>query len=767
MADFVISAALAMKDNLTAPMRAAIHAIRKLRGEADDADDSINNLNRSLEGSNVALGVVTSGFSGATAAIAPLVAGAGALGASLVAAGAGVAAYGIVAKTALTGIFDASEEVAKLEEKIAQADSAKERIAAQKELAAVYADMSQEQRGALKNLQEFKGFWEDFTKQFEKPIFNAFSEGLKGAQSVMTALKPTIDGVSQVVVKLMQDFNASLQGPTMKGFFDWLSISAPQSISNFGQIFGNAFGGVMNLLRAFSPLSSSVENGLLGMMTKFREWAAGLSQSQGFKNFIEFAKTNTPVLLNILKNVFVVAGNLSTALSPLGTTVLFIVGKITDVLRNILVPAFKFIGPVISDTISVISNGINSTVSIIKSKANLILPVFNTIVEYGKQVFQTISQWWQRDGGMIIQAAKNVVNFVIAAFQFLTPVWKVIWVVIKTVVIGIWENIKGVISGAIGIITNIISFFGALFTGNWRRMWESIKGLVSSALQFVWNLVQLTFLGRLLGPIRAGMGVIKTVITASWNFVKSIFVNTWNFLKGLLSARMSTIISALENGMNFLRTIFWRGWDFIKGIFSRTLNSIRENVTKVFGDVKKTLGEWVDKAKQFAKDFLKGIIDGWNEKLKDVIVAAKKIWEAIKKVFTDEDITVTPQIQGPPIPPGYGGRDGDPATPYAWGGILTRPHLGLVAEDGPEAVIPLGGDKRQRGLDLYNQVGKILGADQVRSYATGTVSTTNNIVTTTTKHTPVHVHYHASSGQTDSEFQRFFRQLKSSMNNMG
>ena len=34
-------------------------------------------------------------------------------------------------------------------------------------------------------------------------------------------------------------------------------------------------------------------------------------------------------------------------------------------------------------------------------------------------------------------------------------------------------------------------------------------------------------------------------------------------------------------------------------------------------------------------------------------------------------------------------RDGNPATPFAKGGIVTGPTLGLVGEAGPEAIIPL------------------------------------------------------------------------------
>ncbi|MHB0740854.1 phage tail tape measure protein [Peptostreptococcus anaerobius] len=49
------------------------------------------------------------------------------------------------------------------------------------------------------------------------------------------------------------------------------------------------------------------------------------------------------------------------------------------------------------------------------------------------------------------------------------------------------------------------------------------------------------------------------------------------------------------------------------------------------------------------------------------------------------------------------------AVPHADGGILTEPHIGLVAEAGPEAVIPLSPGKRARGIELFKQAGQMLG----------------------------------------------------------
>lgn len=54
-----------------------------------------------------------------------------------------------------------------------------------------------------------------------------------------------------------------------------------------------------------------------------------------------------------------------------------------------------------------------------------------------------------------------------------------------------------------------------------------------------------------------------------------------------------------------------------------------------------------------------------------------------------------------------GGGDTTGITKHAEGGILTQPHLGLVAEDGPEAVIPLNGTPRAK--TLWQRAGELLG----------------------------------------------------------
>lgn len=53
---------------------------------------------------------------------------------------------------------------------------------------------------------------------------------------------------------------------------------------------------------------------------------------------------------------------------------------------------------------------------------------------------------------------------------------------------------------------------------------------------------------------------------------------------------------------------------------------------------------------------------------------------------------------------------------HAEGGTFTKPHFGVVAEAGPEAIIPLSSRMRNRALELWQQAGQYLG---VRPYAEG------------------------------------------------
>jgi hypothetical protein len=448
--------------------------------EVEDLKDKVKSATRQIVGMSAAMGLISVGFSGAVAASAPLLAGVGALAASFGAAGIGAAAFGAVAVGSLTNIFEAQEEVAKLQEKIEKADTTKERIKAQKELAALYAEMSQEQRNALKELQSFQSFWGSFVKQFEKPVFQTFANSLKGLRGLLTGLQPTIKNVADVFVELSGEFNQALQGPAMQRFFDWLETNASESLYNFAHIFGNTFMGIMNILQAFSPLGASFEEGLVRMTQRFEEWTAGLSQSKGFQTFMNYAKSNGPLLVDIFNNLSKMVGGLIEALAPLGTSVLQTLNEITKVTATIA-PSFSDLGSAFSG----IFDGLTSLIQ-----------------KFGPSIAQGFNMLMNTFKGLQPQFQEFFNNLAVV-IQFISPL-------IKGVFVGIVTAIKG----SFNVIFGVVKVFASLIQGDFRNAWEGVKQIFRGAIQLIIGFVTAGFIGRIGGLFKLFGSKIASVFSS-------------------------------------------------------------------------------------------------------------------------------------------------------------------------------------------------------------------------------------------------------------
>ncbi|WP_416045957.1 hypothetical protein [Priestia megaterium] len=492
-----LTAVLTLRDNYTSRMRTIIAQTKQMQ--------RTSNL---LAGGVVGLG------STMTATSAVGVAAIGALGASFAAAGAGALAYGVVATSALTKVFDSADEVDKIQKKIDQADTVKERIKAQQELAALYKDMSTEQKGALTNLQEFKSFWGGFVKDFEKPIFKAFAEGLTAAQTVLTKLKPTISSVADTVVRLMQGFNGALGSSGAVQFFDWLETNASRSLTNFTTVAGNTIAGIGSLLQAFTPLGISMENSLVRLTQRFREWAASLSGTQGFKDFVAYVQENGPKLWDSLKNIGNTIANIATALAPFGSIVLTVVDNLTSFAEKITSSKEALIG--IGAAIVTFRAGL-ATLTIIQT-INTLLAAYRagTLLATAAQL------------GFNVALLANPIGLVIAAISALVGIGVVLyrnWDTVKAKAQQLWSKFGS-------LITKILAFSGPIgaliaagikLCGNWDTIkakaasvfgavgdWiDGVKAKFSGFVSAVKSFKMPSFKMPSIGSVKAGMGPSK------------------------------------------------------------------------------------------------------------------------------------------------------------------------------------------------------------------------------------------------------------------
>ena len=148
--------------------------------------------------------------------------------------------------------------------------------------------------------------------------------------------------------------------------------------------------------------------------------------------------------------------------------------------------------------------------------------------------------------------------------------------------------------------------------------------------------------------------------------------------------------------------------------------SMREGITKSFEDAE--LGESV------GSDLSSGIA---NTNMAKVQSAVDIVREKTKNVFSSTfekgfDIQTSVRINADYIlnDPSIMSKISGSASisggiaKNANGSIVSGPLLSLVGEDGPEAIIPLSGKYRGRGLDLWEKAGALLG---VKQYAEGDI----------------------------------------------
>ncbi|KIL31299.1 hypothetical protein B4145_2806 [Bacillus subtilis] len=244
------------------------------------------------------LGVAAGGVMGLTSAFAT--------------AGTGAVAFGALATTSIGDVFKASEDLSKLQEKLDNATSAKERAKIMEQINNLQKSLGKEEKKALDTLEDFKSNWHDIAQSVQKPILKTFTSSLTTFKGVLNSLRPMFKSVANGGVTLAKSMNAAFKDTDMRRFIDYMNKNAGQAFVTFGKIAGNVLRTVMNLIVAFGPLGNDMSSSLEKATASWVKWSANLGSSKKFQTFIEYVKTNGPKLLQII-------GNLSGGLTKLFT----------------------------------------------------------------------------------------------------------------------------------------------------------------------------------------------------------------------------------------------------------------------------------------------------------------------------------------------------------------------------------------------------------------------------------------------------------------
>ncbi|MCY8199789.1 hypothetical protein MOC25_08765 [Bacillus subtilis] len=263
-----------------------------------------------------AISPVLASITGAIGSLGPMLGvaagGVMGLGSAFAVAGTGAASFGALAVSSLSGVFKASEDLKKLQEKLDETTDAKERAKIMEKIKAIQQSLGKEEKKALDTLEDFKANWQSIAQSVQKPILKTFTSSLTTFKGVLNSLRPMFKSVANGGVTLAKSMNAAFKDTDMRRFIDYMNKNAGQAFVTFGKIAGNVLRTVMNLIVAFGPLGNDMSASLEKATASWVKWSANLGSSKKFQTFIEYVKTNGPKLLQII-------GNLSGGLTKLFT----------------------------------------------------------------------------------------------------------------------------------------------------------------------------------------------------------------------------------------------------------------------------------------------------------------------------------------------------------------------------------------------------------------------------------------------------------------
>jgi phage-related protein len=624
---------------------------------------------RSLDSSLIrtaALGTAITIAPTAVPAVAALTGGVLALSSAFGAAGVGVLGFGAVAVPTLKEVFEANENIMKAEEKLAKADSAKERAAALEELKAATAGLSDAQKEALKSYQEFTSFWDEFAGRFQEPVLNLFTSSLQTLKTLLEMSEPAIQGAAKAFENLMKSLNQSLGTTEVQAFFDYVGKDAGPSIEAFGQITGNVLLGVMNLMRAFSPLAQQMLQGLVGLSQRFAEWTASLNGSAAFQSFVDYVRANGPTLLSIIGNLAMIIVELGKAFAPFGSAVLDAINVITGLVVKFLEtqPAIAAAGaavamfagkimalaPIIAQVGSVLAGAVKwfipitteagETITVLTRLRNafaVLTGPIGIVVAAVTGLIAIFAQMWQTNEEFrnkvteIWTAIQATISTVISAIgAFIMQIWgeiKAFWDEnqnsIKAATQNVWSIIQAVINTALTAIMAIFKAVWPVLKFIVESVWESIKGAIQGALKFIQGLIQLF------------SGIFTGDFSKMWDGIKNIFSGAiqaiWNIVNLMLYGRLLSLGKALFTG---LQNTVVAGWSYIKSLFQGSVSSVSTLVSNGFTTIKTIINFTMNSIKSIVTGIWNGIKATTTSVMNGIKSVITGVWNAINSIIS-------------------------------------------------------------------------------------------------------------------------------------
>ncbi|WP_436863680.1 phage tail tape measure protein [Mammaliicoccus sciuri] len=477
-----------------------------------------------------------------------------------------------------------------------------------------------------------KGSLEQLGGAFESAgiiIGNIFSPILRKLADTITWLVEKLNGMSkgmQITMVVLATLAAAI-GPLIFAFGAFIAVIGSAMTTLLPLIVGiGKAGGIMAFLsgklataiKLFPMLGSAIT-----LATGPVGWIAAAIVALGIAFVVAYKKSETfrnivNNALNGVKQTFVTVGNIIKGFFQLfkgnGQDGVITLSKILP--PNVVV-------------------GLTNFATKVKT---IFFQVVNAVKNFAVSIGSQISAFWSKNGAEITQAVKTIGNVISTVFKFIwsyvikpimTLIWnlmKLLWPAIKALVVSVWNNIKGVIQGALNIILGVIKVFSALLTGNWKGVWQGIVQILRGAVKLAWNLVQLWFVGKILKVVKVGLVALRGVVVKGWSFIRNFIGKTaqaiWNSVRTKFTGMFKSVRGIFTNLSKWSRNL----WTSLRNAITKFAQSIWTNVRTKFSGLYKSTRSIFTNLSKWTRNL-------WTALKNRITSLGQMIWTNIRNKF--------------------------------------------------------------------------------------------------------------------------------------
>ena len=426
-------------------------------------------------------------------------------------------------------------------------------------------------------------------------------------QNILNSIFKVTDGLANMAVQFAPLFTYMAGGleKMANSFNNWAnSVSTNNGIAAFieytkkslpltGQIFGNVFSGIISLFQAFSGHSLTVMEGMAGVTNTFREWAANLSGTEGFKNFIKYLNENGPKAWELLKNIGTIIVGVIKGLAPVGSFMLDVAVAITGFVGS-LVKANPVLGAFLG-ILSAVIGGIMAFAPPIMLLWQVLAPVVTFI---GGLVVPAFTALGTAIAGITapVWGAIAIIAGLIAALAWLNtkikPIdWGPIFSKLGSSLSNAWNGMLAWFRGAWTRFTTWLPTLGASLSGAWSFIWSGLTTVVRNAMNGVLSIVRWVFTTSL-GVFTMLGGVLKTAWGLIWGGIKNLAVWYMTGLTNSLRIIWGGIVTFAKFIFGGLKTFFVWIWSSISAVVMPIVRGIGSGIRLVFSGVS-TFLKWI------------------------------------------------------------------------------------------------------------------------------------------------------------------------------